>query len=383
MRILLVVSSLRPVTGWGTYGLNTVIGLRKLGHTVRILVHEGSGDAEERVVMPEPHHMLGSPLVWLKTAWTIRRAIKEFRPDVVHHLVEPYALAMPFVRLITMPMPPWLLSLNGTYTVLPLYVRHTRQLYCRTYAEATRILTPSNYTTQRTLAGITEQCGNDCARDVERRMRRFRFGLEYPHRTDHKPDPHCKHILYVGGIKPRKGVTEIIAACAELKRRCPVLPFHLHLVGTYPKSAYAEETRRQVDDLGLTQAVTFHGHIGWDVLEELYAKTDLCLVLGISDGHHFEGYGYVLLEASIRGIPTMGPTNSGGGEAVEDGKAGYVVDPHDTATVAERMRWILEERRIRPEDCRQWGLAHSVEQQVKRFVEVYEESVWKKSRNSR
>lgn len=375
MRILIVVSSLRPFTGWGTYGRCTVRGLRARGHTVRAVTHEASGDTDERIVMPEPHHLLGSPLTWLRTAWTLREEIRAFRPDVVHFLVEPYALAMPVLRFLMRPLPPWMLSLNGTYTVLPLYVRHARALYCSTYRQATTIFTPSDYTTSRTLTGVRDRCGDACALSVHERMVRFRFGLEDPGPLPHRSDPHCKHILYVGGIKPRKGVTEIIDACAELHRISPTLPFHLHLVGTYPKSAYATEVEQQVKRLGLENAVTFHGHIRWEALEELYAKTDLCLVLGISDGHHFEGYGYVLLEASIRGIPTMGPTNSGGGEAVEDGKAGYVVDPHNTLQVAERMRWILEENKIHPEDCRAWARLHSVDQMAERFEHTYEDAI--------
>src|SRR3990167_9576567 len=115
MKILLIVSSLQPNTGWGTYGRNTVRGLKKRGHTVQALTHE-AGSEGEQAVLPEPHHLLGSPLLRLRTAWKIRRAIQEFQPDIVHILVEPYALVMPFVSMMTRKMPPWVLSLNGTYS---------------------------------------------------------------------------------------------------------------------------------------------------------------------------------------------------------------------------------------------------------------------------
>ncbi|OGJ55142.1 hypothetical protein A3D11_03670 [Candidatus Peribacteria bacterium RIFCSPHIGHO2_02_FULL_49_16] len=371
LRILILGSSLAAASGWGTYGRNTALGLRKRGHVVRALVHEASDDENENVCLPEPHYLLGSPLLWIKTAWAIRRAIREFKPDIIHILVEPYALAMPFVRMTTHHVPPWILSIIGTYSVSPLYIFHTRRLLCNAFCRAAGFVVLSHYTQKRVLESVVEQCGETCARDTQKRMVVFPLGIEDVPARQRTPDPRCKHILFVSEIKPRKGVREILHACAEF-RRISSIPFHMHFVGNIPKSHYSEEVQQCVTDLGLQSHVSFHGRLERDALNAFYDKADLCLVLGISDGHHFEGHSLVFLEGNLRGIPAIGPIESGGEEAIHDGVSGYCVDPHNPAEVAERIRWILEENNITPEACRKWALDHSIEKQVECFEKVYE-----------
>ena len=374
MRVLLVVSTLRPVTGWGTYGLNTVRGLRNRGHTVQALVHETGEENNKYAVLPEPHHLLGSPLLWLRTAWAIRRAIQQFQPDIVHILVEPYALVMPFVSMMTRKMPPWVLSLNGTYSVTPLYDIRTRRIFCAAYRKASKILIPSAYTGKRAQAAVHERCGKACATHILSKMVHFRLGIENVDRTSRNTDEHRKHILYVGGIKPRKGIAEIVSACAEF-RKISRIPFHLHLVGTLPNDRYARNVQHQVASLGLQSQVTFHGHIDHETLEKLYNRSDLFIMLSKSHGHHFEGFGLVFLEANIRGIPTIGPMGSGCVEAINDGISGFIVNPDDPMEVAKNMQRILEENKIDPEQCRRWALQHSIDQQVATFERIYEETL--------
>ncbi|MDO8648450.1 MAG: glycosyltransferase family 4 protein [Candidatus Peregrinibacteria bacterium] len=371
MRILILGSTLRAASGWGTYGRNSVLGLRARGHTVRALVRDSSGEPDEHGVLPEPHHLLGNPFLWFTTAWQIRRAIKDFKPDIIHILVEPYVLAMPFVRMTTKDMPPWVLSIIGTYSVSPLYLPFTRRLLCSAYRRANAFAVLSHYTQKRVSESVVERCGEACAREAQPRMTVFPLGIEDVPKVVRRQDPNCKHILFVSEIKPRKGVREIINACAEFKRTSTV-PFHMHFVGNIPKSSYTDEVLKLVKNLGLETVITFHGAMDLQALHGFYEIADLCLVLGISDGHHFEGHSLVFLEGNLRGIPAIGPIESGGEEAIEDGVSGYCVDPKNPAEVAERMRWILEEHRITPEACRKWALEHSVEAQAECFEKVYE-----------
>lgn len=374
MKILILSNTLRSASGWGTYARNTVLGLRARGHTVRSLVREASDDPDEQVVLPEPHHLLGNPFLWFPTARAIRRGIKEFKPDIVHILVEPYVLAMPFVRMTTKDLPPWVLSIIGTYSVSPLYSFLTRRLLCSAYKRANSFVVLSHYTQKRVSESVVARCGDACARDAQKRMTVFPLGIEKIGPEPRRPDPHMKHILFVSEIKPRKGVREIILACAEFQRTSRV-PFHMHFVGNVPDSSYPKKVRRLVKELGMESVVTFHGAVPRSELHHYYEFADLCLVLGISDGHHFEGHSLVFLEGNLRGIPAIGPIESGGEEAVLDGVSGYCVDPHNPAEVAERMRWVLEEHRIDPEACQRWAQEHSVEAQAECFERVYVETV--------
>src|SRR3989344_5199709 len=237
MKILILSNTLRSASGWGTYARNTALGLRTRGHTVRAIVREGSDYDDERVWLPEPHHLLGNPILWFKTAWAIRKAIKEFQPDIMHILVEPYVLAMPFVRMTMKKLPPWVLSIIGTYSVSPLYMLHTRPLHCWAYRNADGFAVLSHYTQKRVSESVVEQCGDACARDAQTRMTVFPLGIEKIGNEPRHPDPKMKHILFVSEIKPRKGVREIIRAC-DAFRRISSMPFQMHFVGNIPQSSY-------------------------------------------------------------------------------------------------------------------------------------------------
>ncbi len=376
MRILLLSNTLRSASGWGTYARNTALGLRKRGHTVRALVREGSDYDDERVWLPEPHHLLGNPLLWFRTARAIRRALREFKPDIMHILVEPYVLAMPFVRMTTGNLPPWVLSIIGTYSVSPLYIFHTRRLLCSAYKRADAFVVLSHYTQKRVAESVVARCGDACALDAQKRMTVFPLGIEKIGNEPRRPDPNTKHILFVSEIKPRKGVLEVIRACAEFRRTSSV-PFHMHFVGNIPQGSYTGKVRRLVKELNIEPVITLHGAVPRSELHTYYEFADLCLVLGISDGHHFEGHSLVFLEGNLRGIPAIGPIESGGEEAVLNGVSGYCVDPHNPAEVAERMRWVLEEHRIDPEACKKWANDHSVEAQAECFEQVYEQTLKK------
>lgn len=374
LRVLIVVTTLRPQSGWGTYGRNTVLGLQNRGHTVYALVNEISDEdlCEQDARLPDPLSLYSSPIAWVKTSMALRRAVRRFRPDIIHVLVEPYALAISFSRLTV--RTPWVLSLNGTYSVLPLYNWHTRPLLRSAYLSANHILSPSNYTAKRTLEAVAEKCGDKVADKVRKKLSRFKLGIEQSSPQQTQKDGDEKQILYVGGIKPRKGIAEIIEGCAIFHKKND-LPFHLHLVGTYPDDSYRKQLQTLVDKHALQDHITFHGHIDEEALDTLYAKADLFIMLSKSHGHHFEGFGLVFLEANIRGIPVIGPKDSGCEDAIREGVTGFSVDHNNPDMVANRMEQILGKHQINPDDCRAWAKEHSVEQQVITFEETYEKVI--------
>jgi len=374
MRILLVVTTLKPQSGWGTYGRNTARALQKKGHTVFALVQEKAEEhlCEQNESLPDPLSLLSSPRAWLQTAVALQKAVRRYKPNIIHVLVEPYALAVPFSR--TTVRTPWVLSLNGTYSVLPLYHWHTRPLLHRAYRSANYIFSPSDYTAKRTLAALSEQCGKRSASAIRKKIVRFKLGIEPPATERVHQKQREKQFLSVGGIKPRKGIAETIQACASFRKQSN-LPFHLHLVGTYPDDAYRKELQELIRTENLHANITFHGHIEENALEGLYTQTDLFIMLSKSFGHHFEGFGLVFLEANIRGIPVIGSKDSGCAEAIQEGNSGYATDPMEPDQVARRMRKIVEEDCIRSEDCRRWAQKHSVEQQATTFEETYKRAL--------
>ncbi|MDA1208674.1 MAG: glycosyltransferase family 4 protein [bacterium] len=367
LRVLIITTTLVPKSGWGTFARNTVLGLQERGHTVAVLVHEKSDDMEcaQYVSLPWVLSLLGSPFAWVKTVSAIRKAIKAFHPDVIHIQVEPYALAMPFAGRT-----PWALSLNGTYCVKPLYSRMTKYLMTLVYKQAHHIFSPSMYTKKRCIAAVEEQCGTALSQVVEQKITTFKLGIELCPPLAHSVDADERHVLYVGGIKPRKGIAEIIEGFASYAKNSDE-PTRLHLVGTNDPCQYRDSLHEIIEGHGLTDSIIFHGMISQEALEELYGKADVFIMLSKSHEYHFEGFGLVFLEANMRGIPTIGSRDSGCAEAVDEGVSGYSVDHDDPEMIAKRLQWILDEKRIDSADCVNWAHQHSIDGQVQEFLKVY------------
>jgi glycosyltransferase involved in cell wall biosynthesis len=73
---------------------------------------------------------------------------------------------------------------------------------------------------------------------------------------------------------------------------------HLHLLGI---GVLESALRHQVEELGISCSVTFHGHVEHDLLPAYYRGASFCVL-----GSHFESQGMVILEAAACGRATIG-----------------------------------------------------------------------------
>jgi phosphatidylinositol alpha-1,6-mannosyltransferase len=135
--------------------------------------------------------------------------------------------------------------------------------------------------------------------------------------------------------------------------------------------SFVKELDVQIDRLDLGGNVRIRGPVDDEELNEAYAEADLFLLPSLHDGDYFEGFGLVFLEANAHGVPVIGPTTGGCPEAIKDGVSGYVCDPADSATIAERMEDILIHKKIKREDCIAWAKEHDVTKSAKQLLELY------------
>lgn len=379
MKILVVASHIAPTEGWGTEALQSIRGLRALGHDVRALVHRRS-DADpcpQDALLPPPLSLrvsVFSPLsvirgigAWIRTISAYKAVLASMRPDVIHVMTEPYAIPLPFLRMRS--LPPVFLTANGTFAVALLLHRPVRSLFLRAYRGAKGIFSISAYTTSRLTASLHEFDPQNAA-SIVKKIIPWTLGTPPVTSVPQRTASGTKNILFVGELKSRKGVREIIEACAVFRAKHSV-PFHLHLMGSAPENPYVSSLRVRVTELGLGDSVTFHGRVSDETLAEGYANADLFMMLSLSEPWNFEGYGLVFLEANALGVPVIGPLDSGCVDAIADGRSGYLVPPRDANAAAEKMWKILGENAIDPDACRAWAAEHSVERQARDLVWGY------------
>jgi glycosyltransferase involved in cell wall biosynthesis len=135
----------------------------------------------------------------------------------------------------------------------------------------------------------------------------------------------------VGTIEPRKNLSRLIAAYAQLRRQTG-LPHALVIAGKEGwlfQGIYEQVTREC-----LTESVLFPGFVADADLPALYTLADVLAFPSL-----YEGFGLPPLEAMACGTPVVTSNNSSLPEAV--GSAALLVDAEDTDGLAEAMARVL------------------------------------------
>jgi glycosyltransferase involved in cell wall biosynthesis len=126
-------------------------------------------------------------------------------------------------------------------------------------------------------------------------------------------------VLHVGRLIPRKGVDRLLLALSAVPDELRLL-----LVGSGPEQALLS---RLAQELGVAARVEFKGFVDQADLPAVYAAADIFAMPTLDDP-----FGMVLLEAAATGLPLVASPFAGASvDLVEDGRSGYLADPHDIA----------------------------------------------------
>ncbi len=141
-------------------------------------------------------------------------------------------------------------------------------------------------------------------------------------------------LLFVGNLIPRKGLDQLLDALAQL----PTESWRLTVVGS------------QAIDYGYTKVITERClALPQGAVQFLDRVSDAELVHQYQTHHllavpSYEGFGIVYLEAMRFGLPVIAATLGAAHEIVTDGENGFLVQPHDTHTLAQHLRSLYANR---------------------------------------
>jgi glycosyltransferase involved in cell wall biosynthesis len=166
---------------------------------------------------------------------------------------------------------------------------------------------------------------------------RARYGLDVP------------YILYVGTIEPRKNLTRLLQAFADLKRAR--MPHKLVMVGQ--RGWQCEPIYAEVEKQGLQHDVIFTGYVPFEDLPALYTGAESMAFPSL-----YEGFGLPVLEAMACGTPVVTSTSSSLSE-VADGAA-LLIDPYSVDELASALQSIHNDPGLAGE-LRQRGRARAAQ----------------------
>ncbi|CAG0950039.1 GDP-mannose-dependent alpha-(1-6)-phosphatidylinositol monomannoside mannosyltransferase [Anaerolineales bacterium] len=144
-------------------------------------------------------------------------------------------------------------------------------------------------------------------------------------------------ILFLGNVIERKGLHTLLESI-----RLSTFNVRLDVIGSLTAdSVYAKQMQDFVTVNGLSSIVEFHGALDNEQLLEKLRQAHVLIVPS-----SYEGFGIVYLEGMCFGLPAIGTTAGAAGEIIEHGKTGYLIQPNDSATLADRISELTSDRSL-------------------------------------
>ena len=167
-------------------------------------------------------------------------------------------------------------------------------------------------------------------------------------------------ILFVGFIRPEKGIEHLLEAVSQLKAE---VNWELEIVGPREFPMYSKKLRDIAAARGIRERIRWTGYVpnGAPLFEKMRAA-DLFVLPTLS-----EGTPHVLVEARANCLPCISTTVGGVPSTVTDGHDALLVPPKDASALARAIERVIEDGELRRALIRN-GLMEAHQQTLDRFI---------------
>jgi glycosyltransferase involved in cell wall biosynthesis len=182
---------------------------------------------------------------------------------------------------------------------------------------------------------------------------------EFFPRTDTCQGPVVR-ILFVGFIRPEKGIEYLLDAVSQLNAE---VPWTLEIVGPHNFPDYSEKLDGIAAARGIRERIRWTGYVpnGKPLFDRMRAA-DLFVLPTLS-----EGTPHVLVEARANGLPCISTTVGGVPTTVTIGYDALLVPPKDARALARAMERVIGDAELRRALIRN-GLVAARKQTLDRFI---------------
>lgn len=330
--------------------------LIKRGHKVKVLSSDVKGpdmfnDYEFKTIPSNFLSKIAHHLFYFRSYIATRKAIKEFKPDIIHfHTViscspsvffairnTPAVMTIHGPEEFILKLMPWLLfpsdykkvpfDLNNLNTVGKLHYIYYRFLQRPIYRFAIRrirfFIAPSKYFAELIKQEVPTE-----------KIRQIYNGINLP---SAKPLTNNTKVLYVGRLEKSKGVDYLIRSFADVISKIPEA--NLHIVGD---GSYRSDLEKLTSDLSLNRNVVFRGwlHSEQSMLDE-YENASMLVIPSVWP----ENLPTVCIEALAVGRPVIGTNTGGIPEMIQDGQTGYIVPIKDIRALSDAILKLLKDKK--------------------------------------
>ena len=268
--------------------------------------------------------------------WRIPLKVKHFKPDVVLFSSMVTAGVLPF--FIKKPKVPCVTINHGQDVTLPVRIYQWYLPYVFNNLQGVISVSSAtrNASIQRGMKpeiGVALPNGFDASveeklpkKDEARKILEVKFQIDLTGK---------KILLTVGRQVKRKGHQWFIEeAINKIKTDVVYL-----IVGDGPEY---ETIRRIREEMGLQEKIVMTGKLSSEMLNICYSAADLFVMPNIPVDGDMEGFGIVLLEANMSGVPAVASDLEGIKDVIKQGVNGYRLPSGDSEKFANKIDYIFE-----------------------------------------
>ena len=147
--------------------------------------------------------------------------------------------------------------------------------------------------------------------------------------NDYKPF----NLVFVGTLVEKKGIRQLLMALEMVVSEFPELELHVYGRDWLDSKGNSYLTKLKGNiPASLEKHINFHGSVEQKDLPKIYEKAHLCIFPS-----HIETLGLVAPEAMAMQRAVIYTKTGPGPEVIEDGKSGWLCDPHDPKDIAKNI----------------------------------------------
>ncbi|MBR2994020.1 glycosyltransferase [Candidatus Saccharibacteria bacterium] len=408
MKIAIATAVYYPmINGVAVFSHNLAVGLAKRGHEVMVICPSQTGRNYARTidgvktvylksvqakVYPDQIHAVPKKKLFYKHGFRVsvfpkkevRKALDEFKPDVVHVQVsDPIGLSVvAYARQKGIPV---VTTEHNQPDVItdPLHMPRLikRPIDAVLAAYFVNRQSKSDFVTMPTKKAIDDLIwsrGKDFAVPVAAvsngvDLSNFKSGkVSVEIYAKYGISTERPIVLYVGRVDPEKKVGLVIDAFKKAHKEMPTAM--LVIVGDGVDKIRLE---KKVAEEGLDADVKFLGRVLSPDLYELYKIGDM-----FATASEIETQGIVLIEAAATGLPLVAVDKGAVSEVCIDGENGYLCQPGNVAEIAAAITKILSDGKLREKFSKnsiKIASEHDFERTLDKFINIYNKVIKNKN----
>jgi len=196
-------------------------------------------------------------------------------------------------------------------------------------------------------------------------------GVNTTHMSSKLPKERKKIIVFLGALAKDKGIEDAIESFSLISKNLPDI-CQFWIIGK-GKPDYEKDLRKKVQEAGMTDEVKFWGYVSEDKKFELLQKAHILV-----NPSKREGWGLVVIEGGVVGVPTVGYDVPGLRDSIIDGKTGILckASPNKLAESVVSLIQNTDKYNFLSKEAALWSKKfsweHSIEESLKLLEKIVE-----------